>query len=167
MEFTLRNAYAERALQFGEKVGAKQLFFSENAEGRLEMIGSLEREKVAKFLESQLLQEEAVSEGWIPKNMEDFPKLEAPLSRVIKNTNMLKTAATRAMNFFKEYNNLKLGHGKFMLWHFPMEKSMLVHSRHMVDKLPSSFNLEQIISWSELQGVSMSNGRLWALKVNY
>ena len=42
MEFTLRNAYAERALQFGEKVGAKQLFFSANAEGRLEMIGNLE-----------------------------------------------------------------------------------------------------------------------------
>ena len=32
----------KRALQFGDKVGAKQLFFSANAEGRLEMIGNLE-----------------------------------------------------------------------------------------------------------------------------
>ena len=156
-----------RALQFGDKSGAKQLFFSENSDGKLEMMGNLEREKVVKFLETHLLQEESVSEDWIPKNMDNFPKLKAPLSRVKKNANMLKTASTRAMNFFKEFNNLKLGHGKFMLWHFPMEKSMLVHSRTLVDKLPPSFNLEQIISWSELQGVSMSNGRLWALKVDY
>ena len=60
--------------------------------------------------------------------------------------------------------NTKLGRDKYLFWWHPIEKSFLIHTSNLVQKLPEVFTLGSIIEWADLAGTSMANGNLSCMK---
>ena len=73
-------------------------------------------------------------------------------------------AGTPAVNWMMKPTNTKLGRDKFLFWWHPIEKSFLIHTSNLVQKLPEVFTLGSIIEWADLAGTSMANGNLSCMK---
>ena len=166
MNFSLNNIHANNALQLGVDKNVKQLFLAETGNGELQMRGDLDKRIVAKNLQEMINREDALKGEWLVRSSPSFPKLPRQFQYLIKQPRMVKNSLTAACNNLMSSAGVKLGHDTFLAWQYPIEKAFMVHTAGMVTKLPNVFTLSMIIEWSSMQGTSISNGKLSALKVN-
>ena len=166
MKYSLNNTYINQALQLGSAKNVKQLFLAECDSGSLDLRGDLDKRLACMLLQELINKEDAVRGDWVERSSPSFPKLPRQFQYLVKNPRMVKNALTTACSYLMAFAGIKLGHDTFLAWHYPLEKAFLVHTAGLVTKLPNTFTLSMIIDWTSLQGTSISNGRLSALKVN-
>ena len=164
MDYTLRNTHVNAALRMGASMGARQMFISKSSKGSIQVEGDMDIRKAIKILEGKVMEEDALKLGWVPEDKDTFPKLSQTVLNIFKKPNLVRSAATKALNFFLKAGKLKLGRDTFPGWHFPIRKAYLMYTGDIVKGLPEVFTLNHIIEWSDLLGASISNGRLSALK---
>ena len=164
MDYTLKNTHVNSALRMGLSMGARQMFVSKSSNGNIQVEGNMDIREAIKILEGKVTEEDALKMLWVPEDKDNFPKLAQTLLNVFKKPNLVRSADTKAVNFFLKAGNLKLGRDTFPGWHCPIQKAYLVYTGDIVKSLPEVFTLNHIIEWSDLLGASISNGRLSALK---
>ena len=165
MEYSLNNVYVKKALVIGSDKGVKQLFFAQHGDGKFEIRGDLDKLSVLNRLEMEINREEALKCQWLVKKDPKFPKLPRSMEFVLKQPRLVKSATISVINHLMTSAGVKLGRDKFPAWNFPLDKCMLVHTSSLVTSMPDIFSLSDIIEWSALQGTSISNGKIGALKV--
>ena len=165
MNFSINNSHVLRALQLGAEKNVKQLFVAETSNGGLEIKGDLEKRKVVEKLQEMINTEDSLKANWLNNSDPNFPKLPRHLEHLLKQPRLVKNAVTSACNFLMSSSGVKLGHAIFLVWHFPLEKAFMIHTSHLLNKLPNKFTLSHIIEWASLRGTRISNGRISALKV--
>ena len=165
MEYSLNNVYVKKALEIGSQKSVKQLFFAKHVDGKFEIRGDLDKLSVLKQLEMEVNMEEALKCKWLVKRDPKFPKLPRSMEFLLKQPRLVKSSTVSVVNHLMTNAGVKLGRDKFPAWSFPLDKCMLVHTSSLVARLPDAFSLSDIIEWSDLQGTSISNGKISALKV--
>ena len=158
MDFTLNNIHALKSIEMGDSKGADQLYMSRNISGRLEFLGKWDKRVVIMELENLILKEDALKKNWIPKSLDGFPSLNMPFEDLLKKANLVKPATSAALNYFMKADNIKLGRGKFLMWHYPIHKTYMTHTYKFISKLPEVFTLSMILNWPKMVGGSISNG---------
>lgn len=152
----MNNTFVLSALNMGSERAASQLIICRHKHGRIELKGDLKKREALKALEKIIIEEDAMTMKWVPNK--ELPKLEMPLALVMKNPNKVKTMATNIFNVFLKENGAKFGIGKFEMWHYKIAKALLVETAPLLSNLPETFSLDDIISWENLRGHSISNG---------
>ena len=148
MHYSLDNTMTKSLLALGESKQAKQLIVSENSLGLVQIRGNLPTKRALAILENAVLQEEAASREWLRQDLKTFPLLALPLPELLKKGNQVKTAT--AVNWMMKPTNTKLGRDKFLFWWHPIEKSFLIHTSNLDQKLP------EVFTWAP-----SSSGRTW------
>ena len=152
MHYSVDNTVTKSLLALGESKKAKQLILSENSLGLVEIRGNLPTKRALVILENAVLQEESASREWLRQDLRTFPLLALPLPELFKKGNQVKTAAAAAVNWMMKPTNTKLGRDKFLFWWYKIEKSFLIYTSNLVEKLPDVFTLGSIIEWADLAG---------------
>ena len=101
MDYSLENQTANRLIAMGAEKNSKQIIISINSQGQVEFKGNLSKRKALKELEGAVLQEESLAKEWLPDDLASFPRLQLPLSELLKSGgNKMKAAAVTAVNWF-------------------------------------------------------------------
>ena len=166
MEYSLESTAAERLIVLGNEKDCRQLIMAIDRRGKTHFKGNLDKRLALKKLQESVLQEDALEKVWLPEDISSFPRLPDPLPELLKNGNKVKRAASGALNWMLRKSNSKLGRDQLLLWWFPVEKEYLLHVSSLVTKLPAILNLNMIIEWSDMAGVSIASGNTAALKLD-
>ena len=142
MHYSLDNIVTKSLLTLGESKQAKQIIVSENNPGLA---------KIRRNLPTI-------------RDLKTFPVLALPLPELLKKGNQVKTAVAAAVNCMMKPTNTKLGRDKFVFWWHQIEKSFLIPTSNLVQKLREVFTLGSIIEWADLAGTYMANGNLSCMK---
>ena len=163
--YNLNNVHVNRLLQLGKEKGVQHLVMAKMRDGRVEIKGDFNKKEAVKELQKKILEDEALKMNWVRPGQDDFPKLSLEMAELLKKPPKVKSAVAAALNNLMKQSNAKLGRGDFLAWHYPIEKEFMVFTNSLLNSLPNPFTLSMIIDWSDLQSVSIANGRLSALKV--
>ena len=158
MDYTLNNIHALKAIELGDSKGADQLYISRNKSGRLQFLGKWDKRAVKLELENLILKEDALKKTWIPESLDGFPSLTMPFEELLKKACLVKSASCAALNYFMKTENIKVGRGKFLMWHYPIHKTCMIHTQKYISKLPEVFTLSMVLNWPKMVGGSVSNG---------
>lgn len=164
MDYNLNNTYVTKALALGRAKGARQLVLAELEDGGAFTKGDLDKRRARDLLDAMILKEDAEGKDWLVEGDPTFPKLPTDIVELFKTPAKVKSAVSAALTHVMKKTKTKLGRGTFLGWHYPIEKVYMVYTEHLLQGLPTTFTLSQLIDWEELQGVSIANGRLSALK---
>ena len=156
MNYSLNNTFVLTALDMGKERGAKQLVICKRKDGGIEVKGDWDKREVVGCLEKMISEEDALALHWVPKA--EFPKLKMPMKELLKKPNEAKGLATKIFNLFLKENKAKYGIGKFDMWVYPIDKAYMVHTAPLLNGLPDTFRMDDIIDWSDLKGFNISNG---------
>ena len=156
MNYTLNNTFVMTALDMGKERGAKQLVICQMKDGSIEIKGDWEKREVVGVLEKLISEEDAMSLHWVPKS--EFPRLKMPIKELLKKPNEAKGLVTKIFNLFLKENKAKYGTGKFDMWLYPINKAYMVNTASLLNSLPETFRMQDIIEWSDLKGFNISNG---------
>ena len=86
------------------------------------------------------------------------------MAELFKKPAKVKSAVAAALNNVMKQSNAKLGRADFIAWHYPITKELMLVTNSLLNNLPNPFTVSMIIDWSNLQSVSIANGRLSTLK---
>ena len=127
------------------------------------MLRNCDIKEVLEFLKMKVEEEEAMRKTWLP-DQSKIPKLPMALEEIMKTSNLVKTAATKALKAFLTAGNHKLGKDSFPAWQSRVEKVYFINTSTLLDKLPDIFTLSDIIAWVAMFEATISNGQTGGVK---
>ena len=129
------------------------------------MTGNLCLEKAKEILELKIaLRDSFDKEKWL--KVGDMPPLSAPLGEVLSNTLLVKSKATKLINWLMESNSMRLGEGFFPGWLHKIDPALFVNTADLMPGLKSKeeISLEDIIKFKDMKSIKgIGNGNLPAI----
>ena len=129
------------------------------------MRGDLCLEKAKEILELKIaLRDSFVKEKWL--KVGDMPPLSAPLGEVLSNTLLVKSKATKLINWLMESNGMRLGEGFFPGWLHKIDPALFVNTADLMPGLKNKeeISLDDIIKFKDMKSIKgIGNGNLPAI----
>ena len=130
------------------------------------MLGNLSLEKVVLMAEFKIAERDApLKERWLPEDRTTLASLPGTLEEVLKNTNMVKSAASKFMSWLLP--GQKFGERYFPGWFHKVDTALFVQTSSLMPGLKDTEELclQDIIDFKELKNMkSLSNGNISAIK---
>ena len=99
--------------------------------------------------------------------MGDVPPLSAPLGKVLSNTLLVKSKATKLINWLMDSNDKDLGEGYFAVWLHRVDPALLINTADLMPGLKNKkkISLDDIITFKDMKNIKgIGNGNLSAIK---
>ena len=131
-----------------------------------QVLGNLSLEKVVLMAEFKIAERDApLKERWLPEDRTTLASLPGTLEEVLKNTNMVKSAASKFMSWLLP--GQKFGERYFPGWFHKVDTALFVQTSSLMPGLKDTEELclQDIIDFKELKNMkSLSNGNISAIK---
>ena len=138
---------------------------TESALENTSLTGDLCLEKAKEILELKIaLRDSFDKEKWL--KVGDMPPLSAPLGEVLSNTLLVKSKATKLINWLMESNGMRLGEGFFPGWLHKIDPALFVNTADLMPGLKNKEEicLDDIIRFKDMKSIKgIGNGNLPAI----
>ena len=152
--------------------------------GRCQIVTQIPLETAKLMIEYNLARRDAqMKERWLKFERGEMPSLPSDLSKVMGNTNMVKSLASKFLNWLMESNDIRFVNGEcfnenlilnfrtgetyFSGWFHRVDSALFVHTMKLMPgmKMRKFICLNNLIDFKALKGIkSLSNGNVSAVK---
>ena len=172
--YAVRNVHSKGLLDYGATKNQEQMIIAmEEDDGELteatfkkaQVFGNLSLEKVMMIAEYKIAERDAPFKSrWLLADLTTLPTLSAALDVVLGNTNMVKAATSRFLNWLLP--GQKLGEQYAAAWLHKVDAALFVHTSNLMPGIKTKeFCLQDLIDFKKLKQMkSLINGIISEIK---